>query len=88
MSDKEICKEFLEKLLEIEKVEMPENQKTIDLLFQDYSWINPNPTIDNPFYTNINYNYVRLDNLLAVLIIKIAIEMIWCNRMLKRLYNG
>ena len=36
MSDKEICKEFLEKLLgiEIEKIEMPENQKTIDLLLQ------------------------------------------------------
>lgn len=36
MSDKEICKEFLEKLLEIkiEKVTMPENQKTIDLLLE------------------------------------------------------
>ena len=36
MSDKEICKEFLEKLLEVEitKVEMPENQKTIDLLLE------------------------------------------------------
>ncbi len=36
MSDKDICKEFLEKLLEveIEKVEMPENQKTIDLLLE------------------------------------------------------
>ena len=36
MSDKEICKEFLEKLLEveIEKIEMPENQKTIDLLLE------------------------------------------------------
>lgn len=34
MSDKEICKEFLEKLLEVEitKIEIPENQKTIDLL--------------------------------------------------------
>ena len=34
MSDKEICKEFLEKLLEIEieKINIPENQKTIDLL--------------------------------------------------------
>ena len=34
MSDKEICKEFLEKLLniEIDRIEMPENQKTIDLL--------------------------------------------------------
>ncbi len=34
MSDKEICKEFLEKLLEIEieKIEMPENQRTIELL--------------------------------------------------------
>ncbi|MCE5219853.1 MAG: Rpn family recombination-promoting nuclease/putative transposase [Clostridium sp.] len=34
MSDKEICKEFLEKLLEIriEKIEMPVNQKVIDLL--------------------------------------------------------
>ena len=33
MSNKEICKEFLEKLLEIEieKVELPENQKAIDL---------------------------------------------------------
>ena len=36
MSDKDICKEFLEKLLEIkiEKIEMPENQKTIDLLLE------------------------------------------------------
>ena len=36
MSDKEICKEFLEKLLEIEieKIEMPENQKIIDLLLE------------------------------------------------------
>ena len=36
MSDKEICKEFLEKLLEIEieKIEIPENQKTIDLLLE------------------------------------------------------
>lgn len=36
MSDKEICKEFLEKLLEIKisKIEMPENQKTIDLLLE------------------------------------------------------
>lgn len=36
MSDKEICKEFLEKLLEVEitKIEMPENQKTIDLLLE------------------------------------------------------
>lgn len=36
MSDKEICKELLEKLLEIEinKIEMPENQKTIDLLLE------------------------------------------------------
>ena len=36
MSDKEICKEFLERLLEIdiEKIEMPENQKTIDLLLE------------------------------------------------------
>ena len=36
MSDKGICKEFLEKLLdvEIEKIEMPENQKTIDLLLE------------------------------------------------------
>ena len=34
MSDKEICKEFLEKLLEIEKINIPENQKTIDLLLQ------------------------------------------------------
>lgn len=36
MSDKEICKEFLEKLLdiEIERIEMPENQKTIDLLLE------------------------------------------------------
>ena len=34
MSDKSICKEFLEKLLEIdiERIEMPENQKVIDLL--------------------------------------------------------
>lgn len=36
MSDKEICKEFLEKLLEVEitKIEIPENQKTIDLLLE------------------------------------------------------
>lgn len=36
MSDKDICKEFLEKLLqiEIEKIEMPENQKTIDLILE------------------------------------------------------
>ena len=36
MSDKEICKEFLEKLLniEIDRIEMPENQKTIDLLLE------------------------------------------------------
>ena len=36
MSDKNICKEFLEKLLEleIEKIEMPENQKTIDLVLE------------------------------------------------------
>lgn len=36
MSDKEICKEFLEKLLEVEivKIEMPENQKVIDLLLE------------------------------------------------------
>lgn len=36
MSDAEVCKEFLEKLLEIkiDKVEMPENQKTIDLLLE------------------------------------------------------
>ena len=36
MVDKDICKEFLEKLLEIEieKIEMPENQKTIDLLLE------------------------------------------------------
>ena len=36
MSDKEICKEFLEKLLEIKinKIEIPENQKTIDLLLE------------------------------------------------------
>ena len=35
MSDKNICKEFLEKLLEIEieKVELPENQKVISYLF-------------------------------------------------------
>lgn len=34
MSDKDVCKEFLEKLLNIEitKIEIPENQKTIDLL--------------------------------------------------------
>lgn len=34
MSNKEVCKEFLEKLLNIEivKIEMPESQKTIDLL--------------------------------------------------------
>ena len=36
MSDKDICKEFLEKLLEveIEKIDMPENQKTIDLVLE------------------------------------------------------
>ena len=36
MSDKGICKEFLEKLLEIkiEKIEIPENQKTIDILLE------------------------------------------------------
>ncbi|MEG2018217.1 MAG: Rpn family recombination-promoting nuclease/putative transposase [Clostridium sp.] len=36
MSDKEVCKELLEKLLEIKicKIEMPENQKTIDLLLE------------------------------------------------------
>ncbi|MGL4849475.1 MAG: Rpn family recombination-promoting nuclease/putative transposase [Clostridium sp.] len=36
MSDKKICKEFLEKLLNIEivKIEMPENQKTIDILLE------------------------------------------------------
>ena len=36
MSNKEICKEFLEKLLDIEidRVEMPENEKTIDLLLE------------------------------------------------------
>ena len=36
MSDKEICKELLEKLLniKIEKIKMPENQKTIDLLLE------------------------------------------------------
>ena len=36
MSYKDICKEFLEKLLEIEiiEIEMPENQKTIDLLLE------------------------------------------------------
>lgn len=36
MSDAEICKEFLEKLLEItiKEVKMPENQKTIDLLLE------------------------------------------------------
>ncbi|AQS05527.1 putative transposase/invertase (TIGR01784 family) [Clostridium beijerinckii] len=36
MSDKEICKELLEKILEIEieKVEMVEEQKTIDLLLE------------------------------------------------------
>ena len=36
MTDKDICKEFLEKLLEIEiqRIEMPENQKTIDLLLE------------------------------------------------------
>ena len=36
MSDKEICKEFLEKLLEIEieKIEMTESQKTIEMLLQ------------------------------------------------------
>lgn len=36
MSDKDICKEFLEKLLkvEIERVEMPENQKVIDILLE------------------------------------------------------
>lgn len=34
MSDKDICREFLEKLLDIviERVEIPENQKVIDLL--------------------------------------------------------
>lgn len=34
MSDKDICREFLEKLLDIriEKIEMPVNQKVIDLL--------------------------------------------------------
>ena len=34
--DKEICKEFLERLLEIdiEKIEMPENQKTIDSIIK------------------------------------------------------
>ena len=36
MNDKEICKEFLEKLLEIdiERIEIPQNQKTIDLLLE------------------------------------------------------
>ncbi len=36
MSDKEICKEFLEKLLEIkiEKIEMPENQKNYRITFR------------------------------------------------------
>ena len=36
MSDKKICKEFLEKLLDIEisRIEIPENQKTIDLLLE------------------------------------------------------
>lgn len=36
MSNKNICKEFLEKLLQVEisKIEMPENQKTIDLLLE------------------------------------------------------
>ncbi|MEG2289328.1 MAG: hypothetical protein RR891_12320 [Clostridium sp.] len=36
MSDKEVCKEFLEKLLgiKIKEVKMPENQKTIDLLLE------------------------------------------------------
>lgn len=36
MSDKKICKEFLEKLLDIKinKVEIPENQKTIDILLE------------------------------------------------------
>lgn len=36
MSDKNICKEFLEKLLNVEivKIEMPENQKTIDILLE------------------------------------------------------
>ena len=36
MSDKEICKEFLENLLDIKinKIEMPDNQKTIDLLLE------------------------------------------------------
>lgn len=36
MSDKEICKELLEKLLEVKinRIEMPENQKTIDILLE------------------------------------------------------
>lgn len=34
MSDQTICKELLEKILEIEKVEMIEEQKTIDLLLE------------------------------------------------------
>lgn len=63
MSDKEICKEFLEKLLDIEikKIEMPENQKTIDLLL-DCKGIRLDIYVKDENNTVYNIEMQRSDN--------------------------
>ncbi|WP_394903563.1 Rpn family recombination-promoting nuclease/putative transposase [Clostridium butyricum] len=63
MSDKEICKEFLEKLLDvrIEKVEMPVNQKVIDLLV-DCKGIRLDIYVKDENNTVYNVEMQRIDN--------------------------
>ena len=63
MSDKEICKEFLEKLLniEIEKIEMPTNQKVIDILL-DCKGIRLDIYVKDENNTMYNIEMQRLDN--------------------------
>ncbi|BBK78161.1 MULTISPECIES: Rpn family recombination-promoting nuclease/putative transposase [Clostridium] len=63
MSDHEICKEFLEKLLdiEIEKIEMPSSQKVIDLLL-DCKGIRLDIYVKDEKNTIYNIEMQRTDN--------------------------
>ena len=63
MSDKEICREFLEKLLnvKIEKIEMPVDQKVIDLLL-DCKGIRLDIYVKDENNTVYNVEMQRIDN--------------------------
>lgn len=63
MSDKDICREFLEKLLDIriEKIEMPVNQKVIDLLM-DCKGIRLDIYVKDENNTVYNVEMQRIDN--------------------------